>query len=531
MFKELFSLSNYYFNPWAFPMLIVGSLMLFQGIFVLLKNKGDRRNRGLFFFNLMTSGWAIFAFLNYISVRADIALIWYKYFSYNFVILSSPALCYFSITWSEYTLNKYKKFVYFFYSISCLSIFLNTVTGHIINGNKKHFFGYYVTFDQLGIATFIFWLIGIMFSLLSFFIIAKKSESAKVRKQAVIMIAAYLIAVTVLVDFLPAFFNYEIYTTGYISMFIYTSFLFYAMIYHKLMDVETIIHKTLAWAATSAFILLPLIGIYAWTLDFFRKVGLIVFVFYSFVYFYILYWLISILQPKIDYIFHRKKFKKDEAFISLVENVFLGANINEAEKNLLKGIYNIFFPKKIRLYIKNETGFALKSNLSDGMPDESPVLPVNVRVLEWLLEKKRLAHKEALESLDRKIVDWFKDNEIEIVVPIMFKSTMLGFLALGKKETLKFYTAEDQKLLSNVGGQIGLAMNNFIQNEKMVEKEKNLNEVLEKEVKERTKELMVKNMELKRFNDIAVDRELKMVELKKEINVLKEKFQDNEQEA
>jgi signal transduction histidine kinase len=51
-----------------------------------------------------------------------------------------------------------------------------------------------------------------------------------------------------------------------------------------------------------------------------------------------------------------------------------------------------------------------------------------------------------------------------------------------------------------------------------------LAESLDRQVKERTKELREKIEELERFNKLAVGRELKMVELKKEIKELKKEF-------
>jgi methyl-accepting chemotaxis protein len=48
-----------------------------------------------------------------------------------------------------------------------------------------------------------------------------------------------------------------------------------------------------------------------------------------------------------------------------------------------------------------------------------------------------------------------------------------------------------------------------------------LNKSLEKEVKIRTKDLEAKMLDLERINKVAINRELKMVELKKEIAELK----------
>lgn len=56
---------------------------------------------------------------------------------------------------------------------------------------------------------------------------------------------------------------------------------------------------------------------------------------------------------------------------------------------------------------------------------------------------------------------------------------------------------------------------------KLLEELKVEKESVDKKVVERTKELEEKMDELKRFQDLSVDRELKMIELKKEIKKIK----------
>lgn len=57
---------------------------------------------------------------------------------------------------------------------------------------------------------------------------------------------------------------------------------------------------------------------------------------------------------------------------------------------------------------------------------------------------------------------------------------------------------------------------------------KELAENLENQVKERTRELQNKIDELEKFRKLVVGRELKMIELKKEIKKLKEEMRKNE---
>jgi len=58
---------------------------------------------------------------------------------------------------------------------------------------------------------------------------------------------------------------------------------------------------------------------------------------------------------------------------------------------------------------------------------------------------------------------------------------------------------------------------------------KQLNEELEKRVKERTAELEAKNVEQERLNQLFVGRELKMVDLKKQIKELEKENKRKDQ--
>jgi len=64
------------------------------------------------------------------------------------------------------------------------------------------------------------------------------------------------------------------------------------------------------------------------------------------------------------------------------------------------------------------------------------------------------------------------------------------------------------------------------ENKKQSEVLSKLNKNLENEVSKRTGELEKKMYELEKFNRLAVDRELKMIELKKEIKILKERIDE-----
>ncbi len=85
----------------------------------------------------------------------------------------------------------------------------------------------------------------------------------------------------------------------------------------------------------------------------------------------------------------------------------------------------------------------------------------------------------------------------------------------------------DTKIEVKTKDEIGELANAFGQMTGDLKKSRNeleeYSKTLEEKVKERTKELEVKNTELERMNKLMVGRELRMIELKKEIAALREK--------
>jgi putative methionine-R-sulfoxide reductase with GAF domain len=96
-----------------------------------------------------------------------------------------------------------------------------------------------------------------------------------------------------------------------------------------------------------------------------------------------------------------------------------------------------------------------------------------------------------------------------VSIPIRVRERMLGVLDL-VSHTLKTFSREEVALLESIADQIGVA----VENASLYENLKQANLELERRLKE-----------LEEFYEIAVGRELRMVELKKEIEELRKKIQ------
>lgn len=134
-----------------------------------------------------------------------------------------------------------------------------------------------------------------------------------------------------------------------------------------------------------------------------------------------------------------------------------------------------------------------------------------------LLEKEKILVRPE-ESLDPAFEEEFKMSNLIGFVIFGERKSVLGFFVIGiSKEKLNIFpllTQDDLVIFSPLATQLAtsLSLSNLIAK-------------MEEKIKERTEELRERIRELEIFTKGAVERELKMIELKEEIKRLKEELQ------
>ena len=248
-------------------------------------------------------------------------------------------------------------------------------------------------------------------------------------------------------------------------------------------------------------------------------------------------------QHLINRIFFRRKydFQKLVADLSLTLSETLDLNL--LSTNFVNLLCQTIQIDRAVLFLVNEETNSLEVQKIRNLPQETRSITISLnsplaRLLSQSDEvKSRYALKEKKVSLEG-----LEGLDLEIFVPLRSRERLRGILALGPKLSGELYALEEFNLLEIIAHNASLALDNaslFAQLAKEKEKVeearaileikvqartkelRELAESLETKVKERTKELQEKVEELERFYKLAVGRELKMVELKKEIERLK----------
>jgi len=113
---------------------------------------------------------------------------------------------------------------------------------------------------------------------------------------------------------------------------------------------------------------------------------------------------------------------------------------------------------------------------------------------------------EKTKKLPEETFKYLKKLKAAVIVPIKMKGRLAGLLIFGAKETKDDYREDDLKVLTTVGTEISLAMENIL----LYEKEKRFNYKLQAEIKKATRQLQEQNQELQRL-DAAKDEFISIV--------------------
>ena len=488
MLKELFNLKNYYFNPYAVPVLLAGFAVSGLGLLVFLNNPRQHKNRAFFYFCSFISGWLFFASLNYFSKKPEVALFWYKYFSYNFVLLVAPLTYLMGLSWSEELYQKYKRVFYFFLGLFGLIVLLNLHPNLIITGVKKHFYGYYVIFDTLGIITLPFWFILMVLEIINLLNIYKKETSPIKKRQVKTFLLGHFLGYTSFIDFLPAIFpDKEIYTSGYISFISFVIMTYYSIVRYRFLEIDTVLHQTILWLASILLLVLPLSLAISLSSGWFMGINpvLRVIILSAALFFFLTYY--NRLKPKIDHLFRRRRYDYQKTLVEIPTKIGTELELNSLANRLFRELKEILYLQSGLLLVKfpENTDYAEVSALGyaqlieRGILKAKPVsLSVDSCIIKYLSQFPQALEKEQLEAdpqyqpIKIEAQTFFQENALELLIPILLKGNLSGLIGLGKKENLQNYTLKDIQLLAQLGQSLGITLDNALHHQDIVEKER-----------------------------------------------------------
>lgn len=394
-------------NIFSIPPFILSLLTLIYGLFVYSKNTKESQNKAYLRFALSLFLWLFFASLAFSARDEKQAIFFCKMV---FLGVTFIPITMYDFVAAFLDLKNKNTSIRYLYFIGTLMVVILFSTSLYISDARRFFWGYYPKagpFHMLDVALFVS-----LYSYLLFLLykgMKNYTYSANKRMQIKYVLIAFLVALFAGMDFIPNY-GYEIYPFGYLLIFIMFCIISYAIVRHRLLDIEVVVRKTLIFGGLFTVV-------YA-VFGFFALLGQTFF----------------------------EKFVTQNRWISIIPSVLVVTVMLRPLENFLIGITDRYlFQKKYdyRELIKVFTSEVLT------------VLELDKLIR---LTKERLAEIMKLKSCD--IALGGTAEEAELKLPIDVDNKVIGTLLLGKKKSDEAYTQEDIDILQPLTRTLGIAISN-----------------------------------------------------------------------
>lgn len=485
----------YEFNFHAVAPFVSHLISIIVAIFVISKNPRSKLHVTLGIFCLFASLWQFGTGMMFMAKTDDLAIFWDRvvYIGVNFMWVVH---FHFSLLFSKSDDKKpWLAAAYVLAGFYAMFIFSDL----LVHDLYRYSWGCHTIAGPLHHS---FVLVSTGFYMKSLYLIFRsymRSDNDREKAQYKYYFVGFAIYVSATLAYLPAY-KIPIYPFSYWFETIYCFILVYIIIQHRMLDIETVVHKTLLWLMISVISLTPpLILIYV-IYPLLIQLSLWPFLLSMVALGTCVVLLYALVQPRIDSAFERKIYN-----YRAIVSEFTDIAVTLHDKNKLAEIIENTLTKA--LYAKRVRGFwmvggTLFEALTDnGAPLEIPVDPELERYLvatQDLLEYDFVIFDPAHESMLDKILVLFEKTGMYLAVPIIHEQRLLGLIMIDKKRTLKAYTDMDKGFLKELVVGISFSIINsqvFEAQRDLLEKEKEARQAQEEMV--RIKDTMNRELELK----------------------------------
>jgi len=397
------------------------------------------------------------------------ALIWARFYVFLGIIFITPSIYFFSVSWEEALFpereTKKKKLVAINFLCGLGFYLLCLTSDSFIKGLWQNPWGFY---PKAGWAYIIFvawfyWLMILM--LLNFIEIYRKEKDAVKRQQAKLMIAAFSIAYLGSLEFLLNY-GVSLFLMAFIPVFFCITIVGYSVVRYRMMDIETAIHKTIAWVVGNLILIAPFGIIFYFSRSWCHRLNNLGFFVYLSTLLLAFLVCFRFFQPKIDHFFQRRRYDLEEILSRFVDDIIHLKGINKLTERIENTIKETLYPQKTEISIYHQPG---KKN----------------EFLLWLFRNNKILYRDfiefdpALAEIKEAARKHFDKTSAVVAIPLVLGGELLGLINLGKKANLKRYTAMDFHFLNILRNQSVIAISNSL-----------VYENIEEQVRKRTEELI-----------------------------------------
>lgn len=443
---NIFDTQNYFFNPHSIAYFLSGIIIMSESAFVFLQNRKSVANCTFAFATFSAGIWLTGIGLMYCSLYEPIASIWSKAYCWFGIIFITPGVYFFSTAWENSPSRKRTVFIFLTGIIGVCFYILSISTNYFVAGAWHYPWGFYPKGGPLE-APFLVWFCTLMILSFRNFMRSYKKEKVLIRKkQTRLIIIAFIFGFVGILDFIPNF-NIPLYAIGGPFAMAFSTVMAYAIVNYKLMEIETVIHMTIAWFFTSVALVAPLAALFYFTKQWYMElnpIGMWCYfggVLLGFMFF------VKEYQPKIDNFFQKGRVYLDEVlnkFTSELTHLSSPDDVIDKITRTIKGTIHVA-----------DATISVKINRNDPF-------------LMWLSKNDCISNRKFVE-IDPKYEPvrvaaerYFQGMQSDICIPLILNEELVGTINLSGKTNGKNFTALDYRFLSRLKNQSTIAIANSL---------------------------------------------------------------------
>lgn len=246
----------------------------------------------------------------------------------------------------------------------------------------------------------------------------------------------------------------------------------YAIVKHKLFDIDVIIQKTLVYGTlTTVLVGISTLLVLSFNLFFAAHGG-----WRNPIFFIVLSGLLVVamnplrdrIQSVIDSAFFRKRYDYSKTISDLSSAMTSILNVDEIAQKTISSITQtmyvssasfLIFDRENGDYRVHDTNIEDENFISTNLSYNDPLVET-LRKYRVEIFKEDLFQLSRFALLKNELIDSFSELRSTLIVPLFFKGDMVGFLALGDKKSGLMYNTNDMKLLKTLANQSAIAVEN-----------------------------------------------------------------------
>jgi len=478
------------------PVVISAMGNLGLGLFVYTRNKKNDLYRTFLFLCLILTVWNINILGLIIAPTEDFAWYWAKIFGVGLMLIPPGALR-LILAFIEYR-GKFEKQMLYASYVSALVFSILNLSGLFVSEFFKVSNQY---FPRAGLIFELYMLNFVLFIGDGLFLAFRKyretTSGIKRNQIAYFLVAALLTVLVGSTNFLPSF-GIRIYPIGNINNMVFTSIVAYAIVKHRLMDIEVVFRKSVIYASLTAAITAIyaiIVGVFygVFGITRFAQGSLLVNALAAMIIALSFQPLRNRIQKTVDKFFLKDKYDYHKTLRDLSGVVTSILSMDKVLNLIVNKVTEIMHIDRGSLLLWDKEVEEFRIKVGKGLRKEvfdKVSFRTDDYLVEWLEREKRIFNKEEIklfhsrkdssrmdgkaeEEFD-KTLDKLEETGAMLCIPLMVKGKLIGIFSLDNKMSGDMFTSEDLELLSTVANQAAIAIENAKLYEEMREMEKSL---------------------------------------------------------